>query len=320
MATSAAWPATSQSRADMSASPIAIFDRDLLKRRRDRASASPETADFLLRHAADDIADRLSLVKRAFPLVVDLGAGHGVLTRRLSSAAIAAQTIVATDLSPSLLAHAPAPRLVADEEVLPFAPGSLDLVVSSLTLQLANDLPGVLVQIRRALKPDGLLLASLLGGASLVELREAFLVAETEILGGASPRVAPFADVRALGALMQRAGFALPVADSETLTVAYDSALHLMRDLRAMGWTNILADRSRKPLRRDVLSRAVEIYRQRHARPDGRVTATFELVTLTGWAPHESQQKPMRPGSAKARLADALGAKEIKAGEKPDET
>lgn len=301
----------------MSASPAAIFDRDLLQRRRDRAAASPAVADFLLRHAADDIADRLSLVKRSFPVVVDLGSGHGVLTRRLTSAGIGARTIIATDLSPRLLDLAPEPRLVVDEEALPFAAASIDLVVSALTLQLVNDLPGTLIQIRRALRPDGLLVAALLGGNSLVELRDALLAAETEMLGGASPRVAPFADVRALGALLQRAGFALPVADSEVLTVAYDSALHLMRDLRAMGWTNMLAARSRKPLRRDMLARTMEIYRQRYARPDGRVTATFEIVTLTGWSPDASQPKPLRPGSAKTRLADALGTKEIETGEPP---
>lgn len=307
-------------RAEMSASQFAIFDRELLKRRRDRMSAAPEQADFLLRHSASDLVDRLGLVKRAFPRVVDLGAGHGPLARRLASAGIGSDWIVSTDLSPNLVSLAPSPRLVVDEEILPFAPASLDLVVSNLALQLVNDLPGTLIQIRQALKPDGLFMASLLGGNTLTELREALLAAETEIADGASPRVAPFADVRALGALLQRAGFKLPVADSETLTVAYDSALHLMRDLRAMGWTNMLRDRSRNPLRRDVLTRAAEIYGQRHSRADRRVTATFEIVTLTGWAPHESQQQPLRPGSAQTRLADILGTTEIATGEKPSET
>ena len=196
---------------------------------------------------------------------------------------------------------------VADEEFLPFKPGSLDLVVSGLTLQLVNDLPGALIQIRRALKPDGLMIASLLGGLTLVELREAFVIAETELMGGASPRVAPFADVRDLGQLLQRAGFALPVSDSEVLEVGYASALELMRDLRQMGWANMLVERSRKPISRRLLQRVVEVYAERHGRPDGRVKATFEIVTLTGWAPDESQPKPLKPGSATARLADVLG-------------
>ncbi len=187
-------------------------------------------------------------------------------------------------------------------------------------MQLVNDLPGALLQVRRALKPDGLMLAALLGGTTLHELREAFVVAETETTGGASPRVAPFADVRELGALLQRAGFALPVADSEIVEVGYQTPLHLIRDLRSMGWANMLVDRRRVPLRRRTLARALEVYQERHSRPDGRVRATFEIVTLTGWAPHDRQQKPLRPGSAASRLADALGTSEQPAGEKPGET
>ena len=198
----------------------------------------------------------------------------------------------------------------------PFAEASLDLVVSALALQWVNDLPGTLVQIRRALKPDGLLMAAMLGGDTLIELREAFASAESEIEGGLSPRVAPFADLRELGALMQRAGFALPVVDSDRLTVRYESAFALMRDLRAMGATNVLAERRRAPLRRATLMRMAEIYAERFADADGRVRATFEIVWLSGWSPHESQQKPLKPGSASQRLADALGAKEVPAGEK----
>ena len=207
-------------------------------------------------------------------------------------------------------------RVAADEEALPFADASLDLVVSALALQWVNDLPGTLVQIRRALKPDGLLMAAMLGGDTLIELREAFASAESEIEGGLSPRVAPFADLRELGALMQRAGFALPVVDSDRLTVRYESAFALMRDLRAMGATNVLAERRRAPLRRATLMRMAEIYAERFADADGRVRATFEIVWLSGWSPHESQQKPLKPGSASQRLADALGAKEVPAGEK----
>lgn len=294
-----------------------IFDRPLLAHRRDRSADAGSDGDFLLRHTADDIAERLGFVRRTFPVVLDLGAGTGILGRRLKSAEIGAELVISSDLSPRQVALADAPRIVADEELLPFRDASLDLVVSGLALQLVNDLPGTLVQIRRALKPDGLMLAAMLGGTSLVELREALVVAETETTGGASPRVAPFADVRELGALLQRAGFALPVADSAILEVGYASALHLMRDLRSMGWTSILLDRRRAPMRRSTLARAVEAYRERHGRPDGRITATFEIVTLTGWAPHESQQKPLRPGTATTRLADALGTTERGAGNEP---
>jgi SAM-dependent methyltransferase len=204
----------------------------------------------------------------------------------------------------------PALSAIADEEVLPFAPGSFDLIASALALQWANDLPGILIQIRRALAPDGLFLAALVGGQSLTELRTALTTAEAELTGGASPRVAPFADVRDLGALLQRAGFALPVTDIEPIIVRYASMFALMQDLRAMGATNALSERSRKPLRRAILLRAAEIYAGRFSDADGRVRATFEIVWLSGWAPHESQQKPLAPGSARMRLADALNVSE----------
>ena len=207
----------------------------------------------------------------------------------------------------------PALRVAADEEALPFADGSLDLVVSALALQFVNDLPGTLIQIRRALKPDGLFLAALIGGDTLTELREAFAAAESEIEGGVSPRVAPFADVRELGALLQRAGFALPVVDSDRLTVRYDSVFALMRDLRRMGATNALSERRRVPLKRATLHAWRKSMRERFADADGRLRATFEIAWLSGWAPHESQQKPLKPGSAQARLADALGSREIPA-------
>jgi SAM-dependent methyltransferase len=298
------------------ASPV-LFDRALLARRRDRHAAEIRTRDFLLRRAAEDITDRLSLVKRHFPLAVDLGGGAGVLTEAVL-ALPTVDRVVTTDLSPALAERLTPAGIVADEEALPFAAGSLDLVVSALALQLVNDLPGALLQIRRALKPDGLLIAALLGGATLHELREALYVAESETTGGASPRVAPFADVRDLGALLQRAGFALPVADSDTVEVGYGFALELMQELRAMGWSNVLLERRRRFLPRATLVRAAEVYAERHGRADGRIRATFEIVTLTGWAPHESQQKPLRPGSASARLADALGVPERKAGDRDD--
>jgi SAM-dependent methyltransferase len=212
--------------------------------------------------------------------------------------------------APILDAPPSVPSLIADEEVLPFASESFDLIASALSLQWANDLPGVLVQIRRVLAPDGLFLAALIGGQSLTELRAAVTSAEAELTGGASPRVAPFADIRDLGQLLQRAGFALPVTDIDPIVVRYASMFALMQDLRAMGATNALSERSRVPLRRAVLMRAAQIYAERFADVDGRVRATFDVVWLSGWAPHESQQKPLAPGSARIRLAEALNVRE----------
>jgi NADH dehydrogenase [ubiquinone] 1 alpha subcomplex assembly factor 5 len=206
--------------------------------------------------------------------------------------------------------------VVAEAEALPFKPESFDLAVSLLDLHWINDLPGALVQLRRALKPDGLLLASLFGGDTLLELRQAWMEAEIEEEGGAGPRVAPFADVRDLGSLLQRAGFALPVVDSDTIEVTYPDALALMRDLRAMGEANAVAERRRSFTRRATLARAAAFYAERFRRPDGRIAARFEILTLTGWAPHQSQPKPLRPGSATARLADALNTIERSAGDK----
>ena len=203
-----------------------------------------------------------------------------------------------------------------DEERLPFAEASLDLVVSTLALHWTNDLPGALVQIRRALRPDGLFIGSILGGSTLTELRQALVQAESEIAGGAAPRVSPFADMMDAAGLLQRAGFALPVADVDRVQVAYAHPLELLRDLRAMGEGNVLADSDRRPLTRRVLARAMEIYAERFSRDDARIPATFEIVTMTGWAPHPDQQQPLKPGSAKMRLADALGSKEQPAGEK----
>jgi SAM-dependent methyltransferase len=223
---------------------------------------------------------------------------------------------VAADALAPLDAPRTALAVAADEEALPFRDGSLDLVLSALALHFVNDLPGTLVQIRRALRPDGLFVAALLGGDTLTELRQAFAAAEAEMEDGISPRVLPFADLRDLGGLLQRAGFALPVTDIDRLTVRYASPLALMQDLRRMGATNPLVDRRRRPLRRATLRRMLEIYAARFADPDQRIRATFEIVFLSGWAPHESQQQPLNPGSARARLADALGTQERSAGEK----
>lgn len=297
----------------MTTTPI-IFDRNALTRRRNRAALShtaASNADFLLARAADELLDRLAVIKRHFSVVAVVGAHGDMLAERMQRAA-AHETILVCDAARHMLPPRPFLAVQADEEMLPFRPASLDLIVSALSLQWVNDLPGTLAQMRSALKPDGLLLAALVGGDSLAELRQSFVAAESEREGGASPRVAPFADGRDLGALLQRAGFALPVVDSDRFTVAYRHPLALMHDLRAMGATNVLAERRRAPLRRNTLARACEIYAERFSRPDGKVLATFEIIALTAWAPADSQPKPLRPGSATHRLADALGTPERK--------
>lgn len=269
--------------------------------------------DFLLRRAGEDMAERLTGIQRRFSRVLLAGPHAGVLAGLLAPAWDADAFTVTMEPRKDLLelSGAQRPAVIADEEALPFRDGAFDLVVSALSLQLVNDLPGALIQLRRALRPDGLFLASVLGGATLAELREAFTEAEAEMEGGASPRVAPMADIRDFGGLLQRAGFALPVADADMVTVTYATPLALMQDLRAMGATNMLVARRRAPLRRATLLRAAELYAERFPAGGGRVRASFEIIHLSGWAPHESQQKPLKPGSAAARLADALGVAEV---------
>jgi SAM-dependent methyltransferase len=291
-----------------------VFDRLLLRRRRRRAQKlGPAT--FLIERVADDLVERLASVLRHFPVAADLATPTRALRRLLAPRVDA---LIAVDADPLALRDDAGPKLAADEEALPFAEGSLDLVVSALALQSVNDLPGALVQVRHALKPDGLFLAALLGGDTLTELRQSFAAAEAELEGGVSPRVAPFVDAREAGALLQRAGFALPVADVDRITVRYASPFDLMRDLRRMGATNALAERRRVPLRRATLVRMAEVYAARFADADGRVRASFDVVWLSGWAPHASQQQPLKPGSAKVRLAEALGTREFSAGEPPE--
>jgi SAM-dependent methyltransferase len=307
------------SQVSIMSAPTRLFDRALIEMRRRRARRiGPAT--FLLDRVAEDFADRLAAVLRRFERAVDLGTPTPAVRDALAgNGATGSMIAVAPAFDAADPAADPEPlRVVADPEALPFAAGSLDLVVSAFALQTVDDLPGALIQIRRALKPDGLLLAALLGGDTLTELRESFAVAESEVTGGVSPRVAPFADLRDMGALMQRAGFALPVTDVDRVVVRYSSPLALMADLRRMGATNPLVERRRVPLRRSVLARVLEVYAERFSDSDGKVRASFDIVWLSGWAPHESQQQPLRPGSAKARLADALGTQEISAGEKPD--
>ena len=255
---------------------------------------------------------RLEAIMRDFPRAVDLGARNGAVAQALadSDAAPRVGLLVEADLSGRMLSGRSGMRVQADEERLPFAAASLDLIVSSLSLHWANDVIGALVQARLALKPDGLFIGALFGGATLTELRQALTAAELELTGGAGPRVSPFADPSDAAGLLQRAGFALPVADVDRVTVRYDHPLKLMADLRRMGETSVLAERHPRPLTRRVLARAFEIYARDFADPDGRLPATFEILTLTGWSPSETQQKPLRPGSAKMRLAEALGAVE----------
>jgi SAM-dependent methyltransferase len=295
----------------MSDGPPRIFDHTLLDQRRRRALARPVAgADFLFTAVADELLERLAAVKRSFALAADIGSPSPQLAERIALSG-QAERLVRIDR-----VAATSPDIIGDAEMLPLAPASIDLAVSALALQWCDDLPGALAQIRSALKPDGLMLAAFLGSDTLTELRQSFAAAEAEMKGGASPRVAPFAELRAAGALLQRAGFALPVIDQDRQVVRYDSALHLVHDLRAMGATNPLRERSRTPLTRALLMRATAIYAERFSDPDGRVRATFDVISLSGWAPHESQQKPLKPGSAKARLADALRVVEQPAGEK----
>lgn len=283
-----------------------LFDRALLRARRARATARPGFPDFLHRLAAEEIAFRLSAMTRPFEHSAVVGPCPPAVAATLAAAPNLSRLAI-LDEAPS-----PAAQAVGEPDALPFASGSLDAILCPLGLELANDLPGALVQMRRALKPDGLLLAVLLGGGTLGELRQSWYAAESALGGGVSPRVAPFGDVRDLGGLLQRAGFALPVADSDRHTVRYPDALALMRDLKAMGLANPLAQRSRVPVTRTLLAQAAADYAARWSDADGRVRATFELVTLTAWAPADSQPKPLKPGSAAARLADALGTAEGK--------
>jgi SAM-dependent methyltransferase len=280
---------------EKSKAPV-LFDRVLLKARQERAVRLGAAA-FLLDHVANDAAERLAAVNRSFTSGIDLATPGDVLRVALEKQGVSLRPVEVT---------------ADDSAALPLASGSIDLAMSLLALQFVNDLPGVLTQVRRALKPDGLLLAAMVGGDTLTELRQAFAAAEAEVEGGASPHVSPFADLRDAGGLLQRAGFALPVTDFERLTVRYDNAFALMQDLRRMGATNVLVERRKIPSRRATLLRMAQIYSERFADPDGRIRATFDIVWLLGWAPDASQPKPLRPGSAKFSLEDAVK----KAGEK----
>jgi len=293
---------------------MTIFDRASLRRHRLRAMPGFAGHDFLFREVAARLVERLGEVRRRFPLALDIGCRGGIMAEALGDGG-GIETLIGCDLAAGLLPRA-GPRLVADEEVLPFADGGLDLIVSALALHWVNDLPGTLLQIRRALRPDGLFLAALLGGDTLVELRAAMAAAEIATEGGIAPRVSPMIDTADAGALMQRAGFALPMVDVDTITVRYRSPLALMRELRGMGESNAVAARPKGFARRTTLAAAVTDYERRFGGDDGRVPATFQILYLTGWAPHAAQPRPLDPGSARARLADALGARERPTGDK----
>jgi SAM-dependent methyltransferase len=291
-----------------------LFDPDLILRNRRRAlAAGAEGADFLLKIVAEELSERLSAVERQFQHALALHAHTGLMTQLMMDSG-KAQSVSRLEQHADFLS----PRsdeidaTVTDLETLPIAKAKMGLIVSPLSMQLVNDLPGLLVQIRMALQPDGLFLAALPGTGTLSELRDCLLQAETELTGGVSPRIIPFADVRDCGALLQRAGFALPVIDGETYTVRYDTMFDLMKDLRLMGMGNPLAARSRKPATRQLFAHAAQLYADRYADPDGRIRATFRVLYLSGWAPHESQQKPLARGSAKVSLAAALGSTEKK--------
>jgi SAM-dependent methyltransferase len=277
--------------ASTSNTALILFDRALLRARQRRALRGVP-ATFLLDRVAEDMVDRLQAVTRDFSDVADIWTPNAAVLEALRARFASIRHI-----------------RVEDAEVLPLQPEALDLAVSALAFQFVNDLPGVLAQIRRALRPDGLLLAAMIGGDTLTELRQSFAEAEAECESGVSPRVAPFADLRDVGALLQRAGFALPVTDVDRTVVRYDNAFALMQDLRRMGATNVMIERRRAPTRPATMMRMAQIYAQRFADPDGRIRATFDIIWLSGWAPHESQQKPLRPGSAKASLEAAVKGK-----------
>jgi NADH dehydrogenase [ubiquinone] 1 alpha subcomplex assembly factor 5 len=295
--------------------PLLVFDRVLLRRRRERAARGWDRAAFLKREIAERLVDRLEDIRRTFPLALDLGA-HGDEVAAAIAGRSSVARLVRADLAFGFARRSNGPAVVADEEHLPFRPATFDLVLSAMALHWVNDLPGTLIQIKRILRPDGLLLAAMLGGATLWQLRQALAAAESEVEGGLSPRVSPFADLRDAAGLLQRAGFALPVADSETVEVEYDNALSLMRDLGAMGESNLAVERRSGFTRRSTLLRAAEIYGERFATASGRVPASFEVLYLHGWRPHGSQPQALKPGSAAQRLADALGSTEHSAGEK----
>lgn len=285
-------------------SPPLVFDRSRLRRRRNRAALSFADYAFLKSRVSNDLAERLADTSRRFPLALDLGA-HG---RELAAALRASgqvDTVIAVDSASEMLREAET-SVCADEEALPFKDAAFDLVSSALSLHWVNDLPGAMVQVRRALKPDGLFLGALFGARTLSELRTCLIEAESELTGGAGQRVSPLPRLQDMAGLLQRTEFALPVADVDVLTVRYDTPFGLLADLKGMGERASFAAPAARGLSRRVLSRMAELYAARFSDPDGRIRATFEVIYLSGWAPAPTQPKPLRPGSGKASLADAV--------------
>jgi NADH dehydrogenase [ubiquinone] 1 alpha subcomplex assembly factor 5 len=289
-----------------------VFDRKAQRDHRDRAVRRLADHDFLFRMGAERLADRLLDIKRRFPQVLDLGCRGGSIADALAASPDFGITrLVQADISSAMAARAHRfyshPTVVCDEELLPFRSESFDLILSNLSLHWVNDLPGSLIQIRQSLRPDGLFCASLFGAGTLSELRDVFLEAEMDLKSGVSLRISPFAEVRDLGGLLQRAGFSLPVVDTDKITVTFTDAFHLMADLRGMGETNTIFDRQKTFTGREIFAKAAALYAERYGMDDGRIPASFHVITLTAWAPHASQPKPLRRGSATASLADALG-------------
>lgn len=302
----------------MTEMPPQLFDRRLLRQRRARQAHSLHDFSFLVERVAEDMIDRIESITRDFERVLVLGGGPRFVPALEASATTGKLGhIIQTDIARRVAASLPGTSCACvDEENLPFADESFDLVLAPLNLHWSNDLPGTLIQINRALKPDGFLALALFGGQTLTELRRALMMAESALSDGVHNRVSPFAGTFDMAALLQRAGFALPVSDIDRLTVRYDSAFDLMRDLRGMGETSVLTDRPRRPASRALFMQAAALYAEQFSDPDGRIRASFEIVHAGGWAPHPDQPKPKRPGSATHSLAAALGTTEISAGEK----
>ena len=292
--------------------PVQVFDPAALAARRDRAAKRFSSHDFLVRRAATDIADRLAAIQRHFPIAAEIGSRTGQFAEILAQHPATGKVGTLSQFEPAQAMRSQNPADVQSgfHDPLPLKTHSTNLIVSILNLHSVEDITGALVQCRRALQPDGLFIGALFGGETLTELRQSFLQAEAELENGVSPRIHPNADIRDLGGLLQRAGFALPVTDSDRVTVTYEHPLRLMSELRAMGESNALKERRKTVLRRATLQRACDLYREQFGLPDGRIPATFEIVTLTGWAPHDSQQKPLEPGSAQISLTKVLGTEE----------
>ncbi|WP_120495369.1 methyltransferase domain-containing protein [Kiloniella sp. EL199] len=293
---------------------IYIFDRKSVNQHHHRAQNHIEDHDFLFREVADRLGDRLMDIARDFPKTLDLGSNHSILEETLGIRGRIQEFVTAKFQSEedSQKDFVSSKDIEIISEIIPSATQVYDLIISNLCLHWVNDLPGILLQAHQSLKADGLFLASMIGGESLKELRACLMEAEMDIEGGVSPRVSPLIDVKDAGALLQRAGFALPVSDFDRIEVSYANAFDLMKELRGMGETNAIHNRKKSFTRRETLLKAAQLYQEKFSDSEGRINATFDIVYLAGWAPHTSQQKPLRPGSAAERLSDFLNTQETK--------